>query len=841
MDLSLPEHLEPRVRVVVGPTERPATATPGLRVAGSLDLGSQSMGPGSFVLYWMHHALRAHENPALDVAICVARREQLPLLVYHALSEDYPYASNRHHAFILQGARDVQREMAKRGIAYVFHLQRNGHRGAYLRDLVRAARVLVTEEMPVQPIVGWLERLTSLTSTPILSVDASCVATPRLVPKCYTRAFEFRRATRHLLESHVGCDYVEQVIDGVPWDHAGLKSQLPFESLDLQDVSLAELIAQCRIDHTIGPVADTPGGTRAGYARWEAFCKSGLAQYARLRNDASTHQGVSRMSAYLHYGMVSPFRIAREAKQAGAEKFLDELLIWRELAFHFCWHRGGDVDTLAALPDWARATLHAHRSDVREASYSCESFSRALTHQTLWNECQRSLLRHGELHNNLRMTWGKAVLQWTSSPERALQTLVDLNHRYALDGRDPSSYGGILWCLGQFDRPFEPEQPVLGSVRPREIAAHAQRLNRHRYQQIVERPIAAKLPSVAIVGAGLAGLVAARTLQDHGLAVRVLEKSPQVGGRLATRELGADLQFDHGAQYFTARDPRFAKCVRSWMHDDLAQPWLGRIVEVTSNGTIQAEKHNVARYVGTPSMNHIARHLARDLDVALDTPVHCMRRSDNSQWELLDSHDQVLHRSDVVIVNCPAPQAHRLLVGHSDLAASVQSVQMQPCWAVMLRTSQVDGVPYDAAMVNDSVLAWIARNSSKPQRTDRACTWLLHATARWSSAHLESSVADVTNVLLAAFSHITHCPLSSIDVCQAHLWRYAIPSQPLEVDCLWDSVANLGACGDWCGGPRVEGAYLSGCAMAGSLVNHFTIDRAAAAAAASVLTQTTLF
>ena len=170
VDDSLPPALTERFRWLVSPAD------------------AQSQ-PGSFVLYWMHSAMRAHENPALDVAICLARQNGLPLLVYHALSEDYPYSSDRFHAFILQGQRDVQRELSDRGIEAHFHLARDGERGPHLRDLTRQAAVLVTEDMPVQPLAGWMERLVSRTSTPIAMVDASCVVPMQMSPKSYQRAF----------------------------------------------------------------------------------------------------------------------------------------------------------------------------------------------------------------------------------------------------------------------------------------------------------------------------------------------------------------------------------------------------------------------------------------------------------------------------------------------------------------------------------------------------------------------------------------------------------------------------------------------------------------------------
>ena len=213
MDHSLPSHLAERFRWLVSPEQT-------------------VHGPGEFVLYWMHNALRAHENPALDVAICLARQNGLPLLVYHALSEDYPYASDRFHAFILQGQRDVQRELSDRNIDSYFHLQREGDRGPHLKSLTRRAAVLVTEEMPVHPLIGWMERLVAIASTPIAMVDASCVVPVGIVDKPYDRAFEYRNATKKLYEQRIDRPYPEQDIDVEMFDGA-----LPFKPMDLQDAA----------------------------------------------------------------------------------------------------------------------------------------------------------------------------------------------------------------------------------------------------------------------------------------------------------------------------------------------------------------------------------------------------------------------------------------------------------------------------------------------------------------------------------------------------------------------------------------------------------------------------
>ncbi|MEM7314235.1 MAG: deoxyribodipyrimidine photo-lyase, partial [Planctomycetota bacterium] len=482
---------------------------------------------GPFVMYWMRTAVRADENPALEAAIALANELDLPIFVYHALSETYPYASDRHHTFILQGARDVQSQLAHRKIGYAFHLEREGHRGHHLKTLTDQAALVVTEDMPVQPLVHWMDRLRDATATPIVMIDTACILPMRQVGQSYTRAFKFRDATRRARAQRLASR-----LEPIQPKHDRYVPKLPFEPVNLAESDLEALVAECQIDHSIAAVPHTVGGSSAGYARWDSFKENGLKRYAKTRNNALI-DGVSRMSAYLHFGMVSPQRIAREAHERGgegAEKYLDELLIWRELAYAF-FNYQPDHEELTAVPDWAIESLKAHESDPRETIPSWETLARGRTGDQLWDAAQRSLLIHGELHNNVRMTWGKAFLSWTKNASDALRLMIDLNHRYALDGRDPASYGGLLWCLGQFDRPFEPHQPILGAVRPRPTREHAKRLDPQKYFRRCTRPLANPMPRIAIVGAGLSGVTCGRILSDHGFAVTIFEKSRGAGGR----------------------------------------------------------------------------------------------------------------------------------------------------------------------------------------------------------------------------------------------------------------------------------------------------------------------
>ena len=795
----LPEHLGERTRVLG-------------------DDSHESEAGASYVLYWMRTAVRAEENPALDVAAWLANQQGIPLLVYHAISEHYEFASDRHHTFMLQGARDVQRQFAVQKISYAFHLATPADRQPHLVSLADNASVVVTEDMPVDPPRRFLKALQKKTHTPIVGVDTACVAPMKLVKKAHTRAFAYRSATKKI--------YAERLTRAWPTRTAAPKSfdcsKLPFESIDLQSANLAGLVASCQIDHAVGPVVDTVGGSRAGYARWQLFKDKHLNGYAKQRNNA-LRDGVSRMSAYLHYGMVSPFRIAREAADignAGAEKYLDELLIWRELAYAFCFYRD-DHDQWNAIPEWAQQTLEYHASDRREV-YSWEQLARGKTNDAFWNAAQHSLLKQGELHNNVRMTWGKAILNWTKDPQTALSTIIDLNHRYALDGRDPASYGGILWCLGQFDRLFEPEQKIIGTVRPRPTSNHASRLDLEQYQTKVNQPRFEPVPKVAVIGAGISGLMAARTLQDHGIPVTVFDKGRGVGGRMSARRTETGGSFDHGAQYFTARDPRFVRYVDSWVEQGLVGRWPDQAngsdqkIVVIEAGSIQSESSSQDRFVAVPAMNAICKHLASDLNVHLNTRIDKITAVAEGV-ALTDQDGNDLGVFDQLIVSAPAAQTSELLVDFPAVAKPVVDIKMKACYAAMVTFDNPITDQWVGAFLHESFLSWTARNSSKPGRDQAQEHVVIHATPEWTAEHWEDDPNEVAEAMMQEFWRVTGIARRESTHLQVHRWKYAIAATDVSVGCFTDESTVVVACGDWANGSRVEGAFLSGMAAAGRI------------------------
>ncbi len=806
--LELPAHLRERTRFCQ--REQPVENTGVSRA-------------GDFVLYWMRTAVRSDENPALDVAKYLATRLQLPLLVYHGISDDYEYASDRHHRFMLEGARDVQRQLQEQQLSYAFHLTTEDDREPYLLHLAKQAAWAVTEDMPADPPRRFLQVLLKKTEVPVLAVDTACVVPMQVMGRAYTRAFEFRSATAHEYQARVGRQWPESKC--VP--QAFPSGDLPFRPLDLQQADLGDLIARCRIDHAVGPIAGTPGGSTAGYHRWEEFTRRGLVNYARRRNNP-LDDGVSRLSAYLHYGMVSPLRIAREAHaydHVGAAKFLDELLIWRELAYGYCYYTA-NYDQWESLPAWARATLSEHVSDPRPAIYTWEQLARAQTDDPLWNAAQESLLVSGELHNNVRMTWGKAILNWTRTPQEALRLMIDLNHRYALDGREPASYGGLLWCLGQFDRPFQPPQAIFGTVRPRPTVEHARRLDVDRYRQRVRQLNENQRPAVAVIGAGIAGLIAARTLADHGLPVTVFEKSRGVGGRMATRSWEDGTTFDHGAQYFTARDERFRRYVESWQVEGIVAQWPDdqQTVVALDRGRQISESQSQIRYVGVPGMTAVARHLAKSLTVRLQTSIAEVRLNQEtqhapSQWALYDEQGGTCGHYDRVLVALPAPQAAVLLADLPHLARSLQASELQSCWAVLAQFSRTFDVEWVGAFLHNSPLSWTSRNGTKPGRKSAGESVVIHASPSWTMEHFDCDTDEIVAMMLEAFWSATGLPPQKPLGVQAHRWRYAIPAAPLQTGVMSDGSGTVITCGDWCAGARVEGAFLSGMAAAGRVLN----------------------
>ena len=327
--------------------------------------------------------------------------------------------------------------------------------------------------------------------------------------------------------------------------------------------------------------------------------------------------------------------------------------------------------------------------------------------------------------------------------------------------------------------------------------------------------------SVAIIGAGIAGLSCARTLTQAGIDVRLFEKSRGVSGRMSTRR-AEGWECDHGAQYFTATDSRFEEEVFRWVEAGVARRWLPRL-SVIGGARSAAKAAETARYVGEPRMTSPAVWLAESLNVSLNTTINALVRKQD-QWQLSSAESGLIDGTfDWVVLAIPAPQAKVLLRDHqTGWEEQLDSVEMLPCWTIMVQTDGSTDPGFDAAFVNGGPLAWVARNNSKPGRQG-AETWVLQATDEWSRLHLEEQPETVEAELVAAFRALTGLSVVSR---KSHRWRYSRSKSPLPEVELIDFSQSIAACGDWAGGDKVQGAWLSGLRMGQRMTEFFGLPPA---------------
>lgn len=445
---------------------------------------------GEFVLYWMTSARRTRSNFALERAVALSREHKKPLVVLEALRVGYRWANDRLHRFAIDGMAENARRFAGTPVTYVPFVERTAGGGkGLLRALSKSAAVVITDDYPAFFLPSMIDAATKQVDARFEAIDTNGLLPMRNAPKCFVTAFSLRAYIRSSFREHIQTWPAEIVFDDLP-RLAALPREVstrwpPTTISELE--SPVRLIGALPIDHNVAP-RELRGGARPAAVALASFIKDVLPTYGEDRNQPSV-RGTSRLSPYLHFGHISAHDVftavmnaekwttrklaakgggAREGwwgVSPNAEGFLDQLITWRELGFNMCVERPADFDRYESLPAWARATLEQHAGDKRSYTYTRAQFESADTHDPVWNAAQRELLQEGWMHNYLRMLWGKKILEWTRSPEEALETMTEIMNKHAIDGRDPNSYTGYFWTLGRYDRPWAPERPIFGSIR----------------------------------------------------------------------------------------------------------------------------------------------------------------------------------------------------------------------------------------------------------------------------------------------------------------------------------------------------------------------------------------
>jgi deoxyribodipyrimidine photo-lyase len=423
-----------------------------VQLLNGLDLGQRD-----FVLYWMQQSQRAEYNHALEYAIQQANKINQAVLVVFSLMDDYPEANLRHYSFMLEGLKETQQSLSKRGIKMIV---RKGQPVDIALSIGRRASLIVCDRGYLRHQRQWRKAVACRANCRVIQVESDVVVPVEVVSD---KAEYAARTIRPKIHQHLK-NYLDEF----------KPTEIKKSSLDTQisglDLNNIEAVAkEMSIDKSVLPVSVLfTGGTSRAKRIFKEFLRHRFEHYVENRNQPQTSD-ISHMSLYLHFGQISPLYLALQVlktekrfKQA-REAFLEELIVRRELAMNFVYYTP-DYDSYTCLPTWAKKTLAEHKNERREYLYSRRQLENCETHDEYWNAAMQEMKFTGFMHNYMRMYWGKKILEWSPTPEQAFKTTLTINNKYFLDGRDANSYTGVAWVFGVHDRAWF-ERPIFGKIR----------------------------------------------------------------------------------------------------------------------------------------------------------------------------------------------------------------------------------------------------------------------------------------------------------------------------------------------------------------------------------------
>ncbi len=464
-----------------------------------------------WVVYWMTAFRRTRHNFALQYARDLAKQLDLPLVVLEALRIHYRWASDRFHRFVIEGMHDNAAACDSANVLYYPYVEPTAGSGSGLvARLAQDAAVVVTDDYPCFFHPTMIDIAGKRLASRLVAVDSNCLMPLSAMDRTFTVAHSYRRAMQKELPKHLEHFPDDNPLDGRSTRSMPRRAQLPAEiekrwpHANLEQLLQPNGLQSLAIDHSVGAGAIV-GGANSAQKLLDQFVGRRLGTYAEDRNEPDEF-GSSELSPHLHFGHISAHEVFMRVMEAerwhpgklqkpngkmngywgipeSAEAFIDQLCTWREIGFNMCW-REPNFDRYESLPEWAQVTLNEHATDPRPKLYSLEELEQARTYDPIWNASQRQLVREGRIHNYLRMLWGKKILHWSPSPREALDIMIELNNKYALDGRDPNSYSGIFWVLGRYDRAWGPEREIFGKIR---YMTSENTAKKHRLKEYLKR------------------------------------------------------------------------------------------------------------------------------------------------------------------------------------------------------------------------------------------------------------------------------------------------------------------------------------------------------------------
>ncbi len=407
------------------------------------------------VVYWMSRDQRARDNWALLFAQSLAKQKGTFACVVFSLVPSFQEATERQYGFMLKGLQLTESILLDLGIPFFLLVGQPVKTVARMVNELQAS-ALIADFDPLRIKRLWKKKVADKIAIPFYEVDAHNIVPCKIAsPKEEFAAYTFRPKMNKLLP---------EFLDEFP----SLQPQKKVPGSLFTATNWAEVKKSLRIDKTVGEVKWIQPGELQALDAMESFFLKRLQQYAADRNDPSLN-GQSNLSPYLHFGQISAQRIALETSKrfpqsASVQAFLEELIIRRELSDNFCYYNTR-YDAFEGFQNWARTSLAAHCTDVREFTYDLAAFENAQTHDTLWNAAQLEMKHQGKMHGYMRMYWAKKILEWSESPSHALATAIFLNDKYGLDGRDPNGYTGCAWSIGGVHDRAWFERAIFGKIR----------------------------------------------------------------------------------------------------------------------------------------------------------------------------------------------------------------------------------------------------------------------------------------------------------------------------------------------------------------------------------------
>jgi deoxyribodipyrimidine photo-lyase len=379
------------------------------------------------------------------------------LLVVFGLTDDYPEANLRHYTFMLEGLKETRAALASRGIKMVL---RRGNPPDVALNLGQQACMIVCDRGYLRHQRTWRTHVARQAKCPVVQVESDVVVPVDVVSE---KAEYAARTIRPKIHRHLTTYLV------------GLKQsrvKRPSVDLKIKEIgidNLEKLLQNLNVDRSVSPVsAFYKGGTSQAVKRFDGFIRHRLKNYERHSNQPQTDD-ISHMSPYLHFGQISPLYLALKISRAAdslqtvKDAYIEQLIVRRELAMNFAFY-SSNYDAYTCIPGWAEKTLAEHVRDKREYIYSRRQLENAETHDAYWNASMLEMKHTGFMHNYMRMYWGKKILEWSETPQKAFRTTTAINNKYFLDGRDPNSYAGLAWIYGVHDRAWT-ERPIFGKTR----------------------------------------------------------------------------------------------------------------------------------------------------------------------------------------------------------------------------------------------------------------------------------------------------------------------------------------------------------------------------------------